>query len=100
MCSQQHSESLYFLKLSSPLSSHLHRSDLPPSSFLYPFFPLHISSPSSNPLLVPPPTRPPTYTTARACVCTLLAGNLCTCQSLSLHSLPPSPSPLCFALTV
>lgn len=92
MCSQQHGESSYFLKLCSPLSSHLHRSDLPPSSSLHPFFPLHISSPSSNPLLVPPPTPPPTYTSA--CVCTLLAGNLCTCQSLSLHSLPASPPPV------
>lgn len=60
---------MYFLKLSAPLSSYLHWSDLPPSSILHHFLPLHISSPSSNPLLASPPTRPPTNTRERAHAC-------------------------------
>lgn len=67
MCGQQRSESLYFLKLSAPLSCHLHRSGLPISTII---FSLSTSlPPSSNALLALPPTRPPTNTSEHAHAC-------------------------------
>lgn len=62
---------------------------LPPSLFPSPhLFPLFQSSPRSA-----AHTSSNVHKRAGACVCTLLAGNLCTCQSLSLHSLPAPPPP-------